>query len=116
MYELDLLEKYKQKLGIKTDYEAAEALGFANNSFISRVKSGTRHFSDEKIVEMSLVVGIEPHKALIKVHVERAKDSSVRSAWEEAAKKLASVCAVCALGLSLMFTPSNVQAQTADNV
>ena len=86
---LNEIEKLKEKTGSYS--KVAEQIGITRAS-LSAIKRGLTHPSDETIIKLCKVIGIEPFEMLAQNDIESSK-GEVKKTREIMAKKLGSVAA-----------------------
>lgn len=99
-YSAELFERYKAAKGYGSDRQAALALGVAA-PFITQIRDGKRHWSDEKAIHLAEQCGIDPREALAGIALDKAAPEH-RELWAEIVKRLRlDVSAVAAVGVLL---------------
>jgi transcriptional regulator with XRE-family HTH domain len=77
MEQVELLEKARKKLGVKTDYALAKALGIPNNR-ISDYLKGSRALDEYAMFKLADVLEEEPVKIMARVLAENARTEDKR--------------------------------------
>lgn len=77
MEQIKLLEKAREKLGVKTDYALAKALGIPNNRISDYLKD-KRALDEYACFKIAEVLGDSPSKVIARVLAENAKDEDKR--------------------------------------
>lgn len=99
-YSKELLEKYKAAKGYESDRQAAMALSVAA-PFLTQIKDGRRHWSDEKAIYLAEQCGIDPREALASIALDKAAPEH-RQLWADIVKRLrldvSAVAAFAAVG------------------
>lgn len=98
-YSADLLERYKAAKGFGSDRQAAIALGVAP-PFMTQIKDGRRHWSDDKAIHMAEACGIDPREALAGIALDKAAPEH-RELWADIVKRLR-LDHVCAAVVALL--------------
>lgn len=84
MKPYDLIVKYREKLGLRSDYEAAKKLGLTKAA-ISTVKAGNG-FGNDTAWKIAEVIGMEPAKVIAICEVVRAQNANDKDRvkmWKE---------------------------------
>ena len=121
---LQLLDAIKKRHKLTSDYQLAKILGVTTQR-ISHYRAGRRRaFSEETALRVAELLQVAPGYVLAIGAGERAKEESVRKAWEKAAKTLAGTavallvgCTVIAAGpgtLDITQSIAHFAAQSAD--
>lgn len=97
-----LLEAYKAKSGISSDYQLSQAFGVSRQK-ISDYRVGRHSLADEKAVAIAEFCGIDPATALLEIQAERAEKQhldSVARTLRDAARRLGGmiVAVLCFVG------------------
>ena len=81
-YSQTLLTSFKAANGGCSDYEAAKKLG-CSRQYISKIKKGSASFSEEKVVELSKITGLDLKKLALEVLLSSVKTDEMRQVLEE---------------------------------
>lgn len=68
------LDKAKKNNDFKSDLALNRALGF-KGSMVSNLRLGKTHISDEKMMELAILAGENPHEALLHLNEWRSPDT-----------------------------------------
>jgi len=93
-YTTDLLDQFKSKSGIDSDYAAAQALGIRPNR-LSNYRTGVSHADDKTAVMLADALGLDRLQTIAKINMDRARDTKERAFWRQIAA--AAVIAMVAL-------------------
>lgn len=85
-YSTELLEKFKAMKGYGSDRQAAAALSVAA-PFLTQIRDGRRHWSDEKAIYIAEQCGIDPREALAGIALDKAAPEH-RDLWADIVKRL----------------------------
>lgn len=85
---IELLDALKASNGGASDYRAAKLLGLSQPT-VSNYRTGLKHFSDEKLVLVCSMLGIDPAPYLVRMQIERAKSDIGRDTWNALLARLA---------------------------
>jgi len=88
-YTTDLLDQFKKKNTITSDYAAAKALGLTQQS-VSNYRAGVSHADDRVAVILAHELDIDPFKTIARINADRAKKPEERAFW----KRIASAAAL----------------------
>ena len=80
---LDLLQ---QKLGVKSDYSLALALGLSRGA-ISNFRVGRSCFSSDVAIKVAHLLDLPPALLMADAFAERAKDETEKAVWQEISRR-----------------------------
>lgn len=106
-YSYWLIEQYKNKLGFKTNRDAAESIEGLNEANLSSIKAGKRHLTPEQALYIAEQCGLDIGEVLVKLDMEKAKSPAVREALGSVLKRIAGAVACISLTMALMMTPAS---------
>ena len=116
------LDKAKDRNGFKYDRELDLALGF--KGYMScQLKKGKTHLSDDKMVELAELAGLDTEVALIDLNIWRSSSNRTRQIMEGILQKMPQMaCLLIAVGV--IFTShtapshaiSNLSSDAGDNI
>ena len=89
----DLIDKYKAKMGLETDYAAAKKLRIHPNRF-SNYRCGVSHADDKMAIMLADALELDRLKTIALINADRAKDSTDRIFWKKIATAAALVLAI----------------------
>lgn len=102
-YTNELLDKFKTKNHLASDYAAAKALGIAQQS-LTNYRSGVSHADDRVAVLLADALGLDRFRTIARIQSERAKKAEERAFW----KRLSTAAAILlAVYTSMMPAPGN---------
>lgn len=81
-YSQSLLDELKAANNGCSDYKAAQIIG-CSKQHISRVKSGSKNFSEEVVIQIASETGKDPLEALLNRLIEGVESPKVRQTLEE---------------------------------
>lgn len=90
----------KKEQGFLYDNQIDEALGF-KGSMIHIVKKGKKHLSEEKMIELANLAGIDPELALLDLNLMRSKDTKAHPFYLKIAEQMAHICLVAGVLIGL---------------
>lgn len=85
MKTADFLEMLRHKLGVKTDYALAKALGTSKQS-VHKYRKGTTTPDDSTAVKWAILLDMDPLFVLASINAEREKNPAVKEQWERLAE------------------------------
>lgn len=85
----ELLKRYLENKGLAQKDLAKEWK--VSTTYISQVKNGRDHLSDQRIIEVSESLGLNPAHYLIQIQAEKAKTEKERATWLKLLKSNAAV-------------------------
>jgi transcriptional regulator with XRE-family HTH domain len=80
MYTNELLEKVKEKQGLKSDYQLAKNLGISTGH-MSEYKSGKRIPDIYALTRIAIILEIDPLKVIVEMEAETEKNEVKREFW-----------------------------------
>jgi hypothetical protein len=81
------IARAKEAQGFKYDNQLDMALGF-KGSMMAIVKKGNKHLSDQKMIELAKLAGIDEAIALMDLNIWRSGNDEVKNAYKGMAEKL----------------------------
>ncbi|WP_342315392.1 hypothetical protein [Lysobacter sp. FW306-1B-D06B] len=90
-YTNELLDQFKAKHGLESDYAAAKDLGLRPNR-LSNYRTGVSHADDKTAVILADALGLDRLQTIARVNMDRARDSKERSFWRQIAAAAAVAC------------------------
>lgn len=81
-----LLDLARQRSGFATDTQLAQALGIAGPN-IARFRKGHQFPSDEKMLTLCRLAGVDPHHGLVVLHIWKTQDD-VQAVYRSILRKL----------------------------
>jgi len=106
-YSSELIEKYKTKMGFKTDTELANSLPAMKQPNVNQIRNAQRPLTAEQGLEIAEKCGLDIGEVLVKLDIERSKSPAVQEALTNFLKRIATAVAVVSLSLSLMISPQS---------
>lgn len=106
-YTTDLLDQFKKRNGLESDYAAAQALGIRPNR-LSNYRNDVSHADDKTAVILADALGLDRLQTIARVNMDRARDSKERAFWRQIAA--AAAIALCAVALPLIANESTAYA------
>lgn len=106
-YSYWLIEKLKEKKGIKTDTSAAAEIEGMNQGNIANIKAGKRQLTPEQALHIAEECGLDIGEVLVRLDMEKTKSEAVRNALSSVLKRIAGAVACISLTVALMMTPAN---------
>lgn len=85
MNSCDYLDAVKKKHGLRSDYQLGKFLGWGH-SRISNYRAGKTQFDETACLEIAEALEVNPLTVMADINAERAKDSAVKTFWQEVAK------------------------------
>ena len=98
MNTLELLTQLKATNGAASDYRVAQLLGVKPQT-ISNWKSGRSTMGDEVGVKAAEMLGLDPAKVLIDLHIERVKGDATSHVWKDIGRRLEMAAMPVVVGL-----------------
>lgn len=80
----ELIDRYKTKMGIESDYAAAKMLRLTPNA-LSNYRNGVSHADDKTAVLLADALGLDPYRTIARINSERAKKPEDRAFWKRIA-------------------------------
>ena len=93
-YTTDLLDQFKTKNELDSDYAAAKALGLRPNR-LSNYRTGVSHADDKTAVILADALGLDRLQTIARVNMDRSRDSKERAFW----RHIAAAAAVAAVAI-----------------
>lgn len=90
----ELLKMYLEKQRLAQKDLAKE--WSVSTTYISQVKNGRDHLSDQRVIEVSESLGLNPAHYLIQIQAEKAKTEKERATWLKLLKSNAAVVLLAA--------------------
>lgn len=106
-YTTDLLDQFKKKKGLESDYAAAQALGIRPNR-LSNYRNDVSHADDKTAVILADALGLDRLQTIARVNMDRARDSKERAFWRHIAT--AAAIALCAVVVPIISGESTAYA------
>lgn len=97
-YTTDLLDQYKTKHAIDSDYAAAKALDLRPNR-LSNYRTGVSHADDKTAVILADALGLDRLRTIARINADRARDSKERAFWRQ-------IAAAAAIAFVALFVPT----------
>lgn len=113
MDQIQLLDVAKQKQGLTSDYQLAQALGVRPGR-ISDLRTQGKPADEAELMMLADMAGVDPHVAFAAVHKSREKNPAKRAYWE----KISMQFAAWMVAVMLVFTafPGDAKAASAIGV
>ncbi len=111
-FSADLIKRYKEIKGFKTDSELANTLPAMKQPNVSQIKSGERPLTPEQAMAIAESCGMDIGEVLVRLDMEKTKSPAVKAELQKVLKRLAGVFAALVLTLNLASTPSQSDAVT----
>ncbi len=80
MYINQLLDAYKHAKNYAQDKQIAHDFG-VHPSQITQMRKGKRYVSDNEIVFLAEVAGVDPKEALLGCHADRNENPHIKALW-----------------------------------
>lgn len=97
-YTNELLDQFKKRKGIDSDYAAAKELGVRPNR-LSNYRTGVSHADDRTAVMLADALGLDRLKTIARINMDRARDAGEKAFWRQIAA--AAAIAIMTVGLAL---------------
>lgn len=101
-----LIDQFKLKNGLESDYAAAKALGVRPNR-ISNYRTMTSHADDKTAIMLADALGLDRLTTIAKINQDRSTDVKEKAFW----KNIASAAAVACLMLVSLPSPASVRVE-----
>jgi transcriptional regulator with XRE-family HTH domain len=101
MNTLSLLDKIKEKNGLRTDAELADVLN-CSTAQISQYRTKKRIMDDYTAAKLAEILGIDPMRIIAQANAEREKNEEKRAFWMTMAK----TACITSIILGTNFAPS----------
>ena len=98
-------DKAKEKQGYLYDNQIDHALGF-RGAMTTLLKQGKRHLSEESMISLARLAGIDPALALIDLGYMKTKGEA-RKTYASILQKIQAVFLICAVLLGLSAAPAH---------
>ena len=98
MNTIDLLTRLKAANGGASDYRIAKLLGIQPQT-VYHWKAGRSTMSDEVGVKAAEMLGLDPGKVLIDLHIERVKGDATSHVWRDIGRRLEMAAVPVVVGL-----------------
>lgn len=108
-YTNELLDQFKAKRGLESDYAAAKELGLRPNR-LSNYRTGVSHADDKTAVMLADALGLDRLQTIARVNMDRARDTKERAFW----RHIAAAAAVAAVALTALAMPGVNHVQVSD--
>jgi len=105
-FSIELLKKYKELKGFKTDAELANSLPAMKQPNVSQIRNGERTLNPEQAMVIAEQCGMDVGEVLVRLDIEKTKSPALKAELEKVLKRLAGAIAVLGLALSLMGSPA----------
>lgn len=105
-YTTDLLDQFKTKNGIDSDYAAAKALGLRPNR-LSNYRTGVSHADDKTAVILADALGLDRLQTIARVNMDRSRDSKERAFWRH-------IAAAAAIAVVALLPQGNAHASSGE--
>jgi len=109
-----LLNAYKNRLDIKSDYKLAQLLD-VSPSRINQWRENHRPIPEETAILMAEKLEIEPAYVLCSLRYERSNSAAVKNAWKRAAKRLSAGITLYLIAVFLLTVGHNPTTLAKEN-
>lgn len=100
---VEYLDDVAARLGGVSDYRVAMTLGMSRSG-VSRWRTGDDSIGDDAAIKVAAILEIDPVEIMVNSRIERTQNEAVRSAWENAARKLGRAAASLAIVVVALFS------------
>lgn len=115
-YTTELIDQYKARLKIPSDYAAAKALG-VSQSAMSNYRNSVSHADDRVCIVLAEALDLDPLQTIARVNVDRSRTEKDKAFW----RKYSSAAAVLLSIISVVYNapmhasaPSRLQSHILD--
>lgn len=105
-YSSQLIDKFKEIKGIKTDTEVAELIPEMNKGNLSKIRKGLegRHLSEMQALWIAQQCQLDAALVLVELAAECAKTTTAQTVWHDLAKKLRATAKVLVVATILVIS------------
>lgn len=84
----ELIDKYKEITGAKSDAAAAADVPHMTRMNLSAIRKGERHLTEEQAMWLAQQCALDAAQVLVELAAEKSKTDTAKAVWCELAKKL----------------------------
>ncbi|HCU66152.1 MAG TPA: hypothetical protein DF774_10375 [Rheinheimera sp.] len=105
-FSSELIDKFKEIKGIKTDAEVAELIPEMNKGNLSKIRKGSegRHLNEMQALWIAEQCKMDAALVLVELAAECAKTTTAQTVWHDLAKKLRATAKILVVATILMIS------------
>jgi len=108
------IEAAKTKQGFKYDNQIDSALGF-KGSMINHVRKRNKQLSEESMIKLAELAGLDPLTAIADLNVLRSKGTAAHPLYQRIAEQVLHICLVAGVLVGLV-SPSHANIREQTNI
>lgn len=103
----ELIDKYKETTGAKSDAAAAADVPHMTRMNLSAIRKGERHLTEEQALWLAQQCQLDAAQVLVELAAERSKSTTAQAVWTSLAKKLKAAASAAVVAIFLMVSAAS---------